>query len=445
MNEHTANKMRAEKLATSIELVTPVAKGALQDGAIKHDAAIKPRVRDPRLDFFRGLSLFVILVSHIPKNGWADFIPARFGFSDSAEIFVFCSGAASALAFGRLFDRVGWRLGTARVAFRVWQLYWGNVLVFVATVAMLAAADHWLAGANYVRFGLNLGHFVDDPGWMFAHFLTLTYVPNYFDILPMYIVVLGMIPIVWAIGARSRVLAVVFCLGLWTAAAFHLLELPAEPWSSRSWFFNPFSWQLVFFTGFALSSGWLPTPPRRALLIVLAGAAVLLAVPLSCPEGFSCFAAWGQFPWLGNVTRSLGSLVDKTHLGLFRYLHFLALAYLAWLLAGDNGRALKGGFADLVQKAGRQALPVFLTGIVLAQALGVVLDVVGHGLIADACVNIGGCALLMLVAYVVEWFKSAPWFRGLREPSASGAARESVDGKSPKPRSGVKDGMAALV
>ena len=33
------------------------------------------------------------------------------------------------------------------------------------------------------------------------------------------------------------------------------MGLPAEPWSDRVWFFNPFGWQLVFFTGFALMAG----------------------------------------------------------------------------------------------------------------------------------------------------------------------------------------------
>ena len=54
------------------------------------------RQRDPRLDFYRGIAMFIILVAHIPTNAWANWIPARFGFSDATEIFVFCSGMASA-------------------------------------------------------------------------------------------------------------------------------------------------------------------------------------------------------------------------------------------------------------------------------------------------------------------------------------------------------------
>jgi hypothetical protein len=57
-------------------------------------AAARATLRDPRLDFFRGLAMFIILIAHVPSNWWTLWIPARFGFSDATEIFVFCSGMA---------------------------------------------------------------------------------------------------------------------------------------------------------------------------------------------------------------------------------------------------------------------------------------------------------------------------------------------------------------
>ena len=172
-----------------------------------HPQQTAKRPRDPRLDFFRGVGMLIILIAHIPANVWADWIPARFGFSDATEIFVFCSGVASALAFGRLFETAGWLLGTARILHRVWQVYWAHIGVFVTIVAVLAVADLALDG-RYLRHDLNLGPFLDDPARMLLGYVTLTYVPNYFDILPMYLVILGLIPLVMTaarIGpARSR-------------------------------------------------------------------------------------------------------------------------------------------------------------------------------------------------------------------------------------------------
>jgi hypothetical protein len=140
--------------------------------------------------------MFIILFAHIPSNPFADWIPARFGFSDATEIFVFCSGMASALAFGRMFDHAGLLLGTARIVHRIWQVYWAHVAIFVAVVAALAFADQHIAGARYLRQDLNLGPLLDEPAARLLGFVTLTYVPNYFDILPMYLGILALIPLV---------------------------------------------------------------------------------------------------------------------------------------------------------------------------------------------------------------------------------------------------------
>ncbi|PIV74818.1 MAG: hypothetical protein COW55_07930, partial [Rhodobacteraceae bacterium CG17_big_fil_post_rev_8_21_14_2_50_65_11] len=98
-------------------------------------------VRDPRLDFFRGIAMFIILFAHVPGNWVTLWIPARFGFSDATEIFVFCSGMASAIAFGAVFRNHGWGLGAARVGFRVWQVYWAHICLFLAVAATMAALN----------------------------------------------------------------------------------------------------------------------------------------------------------------------------------------------------------------------------------------------------------------------------------------------------------------
>ena len=73
-------------------------------------------MREARLDFFRGLAMFIIFIAHLPLNPWNDWIPARFGPSDATEMFVFCSGFASAIAFGGTFRRHGFAIGTLRIA-----------------------------------------------------------------------------------------------------------------------------------------------------------------------------------------------------------------------------------------------------------------------------------------------------------------------------------------
>ncbi|MCB1493545.1 MAG: OpgC domain-containing protein, partial [Rhodobiaceae bacterium] len=218
-------------------------------------APIARRPRDPRLDFFRGIGMFIIFIAHTPDNFLALWIPARFGFSDATEIFVFCSGMASALAFGAVFSSHGWLMGAGRIVFRVWQVYWAHIIVFFVIAALVAGVDQVFGLDGRYVDGLNLQHFFDDARPNLVGLLTLTYVPNFFDILPMYLVILALVPVIMALGRLSPWLVAAFVATLWVLAAARVLDLPAEPWSDRTWFFNPFSWQLVFFTGFAFMIG----------------------------------------------------------------------------------------------------------------------------------------------------------------------------------------------
>ena len=392
------------------------------DVSTAHPAAPVRAARDPRLDFYRGIAMFIILVAHIPNNRWANWIPARFGYSDAAEIFVFCSGMASAIAFGGAFASRGWLMGTARVLFRVWQVYWAHICLFFFVAMSLAALDlHGGHDGSYIE-SLNLQHFFDDPAPQIVGLFTLSYVPNYFDILPMYLVVLAMMPLVMALARVSLWAVAAFCLATWGAANLGLLALPAEPWSDRPWFFNPFGWQLLFFTGFAFMRGWLPQPPVSATLVWLCAAFLVLSAP---------FASWKVFLWVEAANGTLADLIrsawpptepwrDKTPFGLLRFVHFLALAYLAWVAAGPGGRRLAApgegpgarlwhAVLSIVTKVGQQSLAVFVVSMALAQLLGAVLDRIGRDFSTFALVNLTGLALITAVAYIAAWFKSQPW------------------------------------
>ena len=254
---------------------------ARDESPARKAAQTSQRIRDPRLDFFRGIVMFIILIAHTPGNWLTLWIPARFGFSDATEVFVFCSGMASAIAFGAVFRDQGLLMGAARVAFRCWQVYWAHIALFFAiagTMVFLNSTE--LFQRDYVG-QLNLYPFFNRPEENLLGLLTLTYVPNYFDILPMYLVVLAMMPLVIACHRLHPALALALIVGVWFGAQIDALALPAEPWSERHWFFNPFGWQLVFFTGFAFMAGWIPPPPRHRLLVIVTGVIVLVIIPLA--------------------------------------------------------------------------------------------------------------------------------------------------------------------
>lgn len=386
--------------------------------------------RDPRLDFYRGLAMFIILVAHVPGNAWTGWIPARFGFSDATEIFVFCSGMASAIAFGGAYARRGWWIGSARVAFRVWQVYWAHIALFFFTATLMAALDTWGGFEKSYVDGLNLGRFFDDPATQMVGLFTLTYVPNYFDILPMYLVALALMPLFMLLSAFGFGAVAAGSIAIWAGANAGLLWLPAEPWSDREWFFNPFGWQLLFFTGFAFMKGWLPQPPVSRALMWVCAAFVVLSMPIGSWKVFSWIN--DAFPDLGDAIRSVWTglrlleentgfnLRGKTDFGILRYLHFLSIAYLAWLVAGEHGARLRATgtgtaariwaiFLTLVTKVGQQSLAVFVFSMAVARLLGFVLDQIGRSPLTFAVVNLSGFVMLIAVAYTAAWFKSHPW------------------------------------
>jgi hypothetical protein len=371
-----------------------------------------PRIRDPRLDFFRGVGMFIILIAHVTDNPWTLYIPARFGFSDATEMFVFCSGMASAIAFGAVFDRAGFVWGTVRIAYRVWQVYWVHVGVFLVALAAMLVLNATGAFPRDEVGALNLYPFFQKDGGNVLGLLTLTYVPNYFDVLPMYLVILALIPVMIGLARIDASLALAFSAVMWGAATLGYLSLPAELWftggSARTWFFDPFAWQLVFFTGFALMSGWLPVPPVRRWLIWLAVAVVVVSVP------FAWYKTINMLPFVQEWRRDWAVLIDKSGFGVLRYVHFLALAYLAWVAVGPGGRRLQGGPAvtrvvRVISGVGQQSLAVFATSMVLARVLGAFLKLGGSGPLVTLAVNMAGFAAIIGVAALMRMIKRQPW------------------------------------
>jgi hypothetical protein len=366
-------------------------------------AAAPAKIRDPRLDFFRGLSLFIILVSHTRSDVLADWIPARFGLSDAANMFVFVSGYAGGIAFGGVYRRRGWLLGTARIALRLWQLYIAQLAITMLVAAMAVAADLLLGSANDHVGVFQLDYLFGSPREALLAIVTLTYVPHYLDILPVYIAVIAMVPAAVALARLSPLLVPVVSVALWGLATLYGWDLPNEPSEPRGWFFDPFCWQVMFFSGFSISMRWVRPPPINRAIFWAAVAALVAGLAVTQPFIFQ------TVPGLDAAQIWVVAHADKTMVDPLQYLHFLALAYVVVALLKGHENLLLKPWARPIVRCGQQSLAVFLSGIVLAYLAGIAFDALGTGVAAQIGVNAVAFALTLAVAYLVGWFKAKPW------------------------------------
>lgn len=225
--------------------------------------------RSDAVDFCRGLALLIIFINHIPFNEASRYTPSYFGFSDAAEIFIYCSGFVSALAFGRCLQQAGVWLSTVRVLHRCGQIYMAHLSLFITVAIVCLLGNVFFIDPDYID-RLNLRYFFDQTPEALLGLATLTYVPNYFDILRMYLVILLWVPLMWTLAQVHRGIGLLLPMLIYAAMWGWGWELSADPRSDCPWFFNPFAWQLLFFTGFAFGSGWLRVAPGRVGLIRLA-------------------------------------------------------------------------------------------------------------------------------------------------------------------------------
>lgn len=377
-----------------------------QDRASSDIAPVRPKApRDPRLDFFRGLSLVMIYINHVPGTVF-EFVTSRnFGLSDAAEGFVFMSGCAVALAYGPRLAQ-GLSLNASLQAWRrAWTLYQAHILTTVLAVLIVGAAVLWTGDRDLLAPN-SFALLWDSPREVLAGLVTLGHQFGYINILPMYAALMLAAPLLVRLGQRWPWRLLLLSVGLWLLTAALRLDLPNYPLPG-GWFFNPFAWQLLFslgiLTGLGLKSGRRFVPAARWLFWP---AVVWLLFCLVWVRHEGLMTTMNQsLAWLYDGGMPfLFVAFDKTYVSAPRLLHFLALAYLlSWpgLMPAISASRL----AAPIRLLGRHGLWVFAAGTVLAIAGQVVKAVHPAGLAQDALLIFGGLALQYAIA---RWRSGAP-------------------------------------
>jgi hypothetical protein len=355
--------------------------------------------RDLRLDFFRGLSLWFIFLDHQTSNVVAWFTVRNYGFSDAAEIFVFISGYTVAYVYGRVMRERGFVVGAARLLKRVWQLYVAFVFLLVLYLAEIAYVSSRFENPLYSEeFGVF--HFLQSPDVALVQALLLRFLPANVDVLPLYIVLMLFFPPVLWLMLRRPNLTLALSVVLYATARVLDWNLALYP-LDRTWFFNPFAWQLLFVIGAwcALGGAKRVQPILRSNLVVVVCAIYLvLAMCLQLSWVSPSFTA--QLPnWLMILP------LDKTNVSLLRLAHFLALAIIVVRHVPMDAPFLRAWWARPIILCGQHSLEVFCAGVFLSFTAYFILVEFSNRVFVQVLVSLLGITLMVVLAAAMTWYR----------------------------------------
>ncbi|WMT92358.1 OpgC domain-containing protein [Pelagibacterium sp. H642] len=364
-------------------------------------------VRDPRIDVLRGLALVMIFINHVPGNALEHFTNRNWGFSDAAEAFVFLSGTAAGLAYESGFLSAPYWPGIARVWARARTLYFVHLSTTAMAIGIFAAAALWF-GLYELLTTINLRPAFANPLAVLIGIPLLGHQLGYFNILPLYLTLLLVTPLLLWVGLRRPYLLLAASVIVWVLAGQFRINLPNYP-NPGGWFFNPFSWQIIFvlglLTGIFLKRGE-RFVPRIGWLMWLCGAWLVATI------------IWKHVPGAGPVANrfmaELGSAgvpfyivsFDKTFAAVLRLSHFLALAYIlscfSWVYVASESR-----WAEPFRLLGQNGLAVFATGSVLSVLLQAINAGIERSFLTDLVLIGAGLGVQFALAYALRVTKRA--------------------------------------
>jgi hypothetical protein len=369
--------------------------------------------RDLRIDVCRGIALWFIFLDHVPNNIGSWLTLRNYGFSDTAEVFVFISGVTCALAYGRVRRCEGWSAVISRSLRRSWDIYAAFLLLTLACAIMV-----YLAGRDHLADESNTRILLEHPGATLAHAAILQYRPVNTDVLPIFVVYhLLFAPLLWLL---LRVPNATLAASLLLYALVHVFDWTVPAWPNNVWFFNPLAWQLLIVLGaWWVIEGkrfWPWVTSRTALVLAVLYLVFSLIIALSCSIK----------PLEALVPQTLAKLLyplDKSNLDPLRLLHFFALAILAVWLVPRDWRGLRTPVMRGAIRCGENSLAIYCLGVLLALASHMALVDISDGLAMQIALSLAGTLVMIAAATLLNLIRIKP--RQQPELSLMAAIREN--------------------
>lgn len=359
--------------------------------------------------------LVVIFINHIPGSLLAHYTPSNFSFSDAAEIFVLLAGVSATLTYGRLIEQRGFGVGLLRIGARLWTLYVAHLMVFLIVCGVVFMAVRYTQNPLYIEV-INIQPFLSDPVNALVDVLMLVYQPSYLNILPLYLVLLLLFPVLYLAMRHGPLMTLVASVSLWQLSGYWGLNLPDHS-GGGGWFFNPFAWQLVFTLGIFIGQAKMRglTLAYNPYLTVLA---LLVALGL-CVARISPNAAF-DMPLFNSWVEELHLSNNKMNLAPVRVIHLLSLVWLFCTLVSHRATWLTAWPARQLAVMGSHALVVFCAGSILSIISLVVMVETAYALNVQLLVCTIGITLLSALGAFLSWY------RRQFAPQAKGSAHGAV-------------------
>jgi hypothetical protein len=364
--------------------------------------------RDLRLDLFRGMGLWMIFLDHIPDDFVAWLTLKNYGFSDAAEFFVFISGYLAGFIYGPIIRGGQFIAATKRLLTRVWQMYVAHIMLFLLFTAQIARTVRRWDNPMYTD-EFNVHNFFEHPDILIGQALTLRYKPVDLDVLPLYISLIAVSPVVlWFMVRRPN----------WTLLASVLVYIGARvfDWNLASyppgthWYFNPFAWQLMFFfaawcgVGGVAKLQWLiQSRIAQAVAVAWIVFALLIVMTWHIPSLEALVPKW-----MIKVIYP----IDKTDLDMLRFTHFLALALLVVRYFPRKAEILGSKWLRPLILCGQHSLPLFCFGVFLSFGAHWILVQHAQGgaraLWMQLLVSVGGILIMTGIAWILDRAEKVP-------------------------------------
>jgi hypothetical protein len=270
-------------------------------------------------------------------------------------------------------------------------------VIYIASISYLA-----------LRFGdselvneFNVVGLVDNATETLRQGLFLKFKPVNLDVLPLYIVLMGLFPPVLWMMLRQPNWTMVASIVLWLVSRQTGWNLPAYP--AGTWYFNPFAWQVLFVFG-----SWCALGGARKSMTIINHPATLWFCIAYVLLGLVMTMA-GKFPDFGHMfpqwLYSTFNPNDKTNLAPYRFIHFVVIVILVIRFIPKDWAALEWKVFDPLIVCGQQSLAVFCVGVFLSFVGHFELSMSSGSLFAQIFVSVSGIAIMTIVAYYISWSK----------------------------------------